>query len=43
MKYINTQKQYIRMWFEFYRMALIDDDLNKILSDQNYSINHGAM
>jgi len=29
MKYINTQKQYIRMWFEFYRMALIDDDLKE--------------
>lgn len=28
MNYINTQKQYIRIWFEFYKMALKDPELS---------------
>ena len=28
MNYVNTPKQYIRMWFEFYKMALKDTELS---------------
>lgn len=31
MEYINTQKQYIRMWFEFYKMVLKDPDFRSNL------------